>query len=98
MKGKIEMIKETIHQVDLFFLEWDELKKYVGCEVILFNTQKPWLGFYKVDLESMGENSFIIDTREMAFNKIAISRDEYLRDYKIANNLFWHGFGEKDLT
>ena len=80
------MIKAKIN-VELLFLEWEELSV---STVIIYNALMPWLGFNLVSLYSIENDLLRIKTKEIAFNDFTISKEEYLRDYFITDNLMWH--------
>jgi len=81
-------------KVELLFLEWDELHKYVGTNLIMYNAVKPWIGFNTVYLSEIvntgGFDVVRINTQESAFNKISITKDKYLVEYFLTDNLMWH--------
>jgi hypothetical protein len=81
-------------KVELLFLEWDELHKYVGTNLIIYNALKPWIGFNTVYLSEIanigGFDVVRINTQELAFNKISITKDKYLVEYFLTDNLMWH--------
>lgn len=80
--------------VDLLWIDWFDLDQFKGKELILFNALKPWLGFNKVKL--IGKDIILqvitIKTNEIAFNYITITKEKYLTEYFLTDNLFWHGF------
>ena len=83
-------MKKLKIDVELLFLEWDELNKFIRKELIIFNSLKPWLGFNKVYLLEIVGDVLRIETQERAFNKISITKDKYLVEYMLTDNLLWH--------